>query len=89
MPFDDAHNYTDPNDALNFWYKLFLSVLDTHAPIKRKRVKHLKLPQWLTHDIKQAMARRDQLKKSKNFVEYKKSTKSNKEYGSGLKTKLF
>jgi hypothetical protein len=35
-------------------------------------VKHPKLPQWLTPDIIQAMAHRDQLKKSKKFAEYKK-----------------
>jgi hypothetical protein len=72
VPFHEIHNYTDPDQALEKWYQLFLTALDAHAPIKVRRVKHSKLPQWLTPDIIQAMKQRDQLKKSKNFAEYKR-----------------
>ena len=69
--FHHIYNINDPNNALDAWYNLFLSVLNKHAPIKSKRVKHPKLPQWISTDILKAMAQRDQLKKSKNFIEYK------------------
>lgn len=72
VPFHEVYSYNDPDQALEKWYQLFLSVLDTHAPIKSKRVKNSKLPQWLSSDIKQAMKERDRLKKDKNFIEYKK-----------------
>ena len=43
-----------------------------HAPLKRKRVKHPKLPPWLNKDIKETMAERDKQKREKCFPEYKK-----------------
>lgn len=70
-PFKEVFNYTDANQALEKWYNVFLSVLDSHAPVTNRRVKHPKLPKWLTPEITQAMAERDRLKKSKKFAEYK------------------
>ena len=40
--------------------------------MKTKSVKHPKLPPWITPQVIQAMAHRDQLKKDKQFQEYKK-----------------
>ena len=51
---------------------MYLSVINRHAPLKHKRVKHPKLPPWLNKDIMQIMAERDKLKKEKRFSEYKK-----------------
>ena len=51
MPFDSVFNYNDPSEALTFWYNAFLPVVNKHAPLRRKRVKHPKLPPWLTKDI--------------------------------------
>ena len=51
--------------------------IDKHAPLSKKRVKHPKLPPWLTKDVIVAMAIRDRLKKEKKFdklVETNKST---------------
>lgn len=71
-PFSDVYNHTSPDSALSCWMDLFLGVLNKHAPIREKRVKHSTLPPWLTVDIKQAMTFRDKLKKEKQFDEYKK-----------------
>ena len=55
-----------------FWYDAFLPVVNKHAPLRRKRVRHPKLPLWLTKDIIQAMDFRDKLKHDKLFDLYKK-----------------
>ena len=53
------------------WYKLFMDVVNRHAPIRHKRVKHSILPLWLNKNIFQAMSDRGQLKKERMFKEYK------------------
>ena len=73
MPFHGVFNYNDPSEALAFWYDAFLPVVSIHAPLRRERVKHPKLPPWLTKDIIQAMALHDKLKRDKLFDLYKKS----------------
>ena len=55
-PFTQVLNCTDPDKAC---YDVSLTAVNTHAPLKRKRVKHLKLPPRLNKDIKEAMAERD------------------------------
>ena len=71
-PFTEVLNCTDPDKALATWYNVYLTVVNRHAPLKRKRVKHPKLPPWLNKDIKETMAERDKQKREKCFPEYKK-----------------
>ena len=66
-PFDNAHQHTDPNEALAVWYKLFMDVVNRHAPIRHKRVKH----SILNKNIFQTTSDRDRLKKERMFTEYK------------------
>ena len=70
-PFDNVHQHTDPNEALAVWYKLVMDVVNRHAPIRHKRVKHSKLPPRLNKNIIQAMSDRDRLKKERMFTEFK------------------
>ena len=50
-----------------------MPIINVHAPLRKKRVKHPKLPPWLTSDVIAAMAVRDCLKKEKkNFQDFKK-----------------
>ncbi|WP_293703422.1 hypothetical protein, partial [Thiolapillus sp.] len=49
-----------------------MPIIDKHAPLRKKRVKHPKLPPWLTKDVIVAMAIRDRLKKEKKFDDFKK-----------------
>ena len=74
-PFSDIYNESDPNNALSMWYQTFLTVLNKHAPLKRKRVKHAVLPPWLNQDIIKAMDERDKLKQEKRFDEFKQERK--------------
>lgn len=71
-PFTNVCNYLDPIHALTAWYEAFLPVVDKHAPLRKKRVKHPRLPQWLSTDIIKAMKIRDKLKKEKKFDDYKR-----------------
>ena len=57
------------------WYNVYLTVVNRQAPLKRKRVKHPKLPPWLNKDIKETMAERE-----KKFPEYKKLRNKVKKY---------
>ena len=43
--------YTDPDKALEIWYKTFSSVYNKHAPLKTKRVKYTRKPPWLSKEI--------------------------------------
>ena len=70
-PFSNVSAYDNPDEALSEWYRLFLGVLDRHAPLREKRVKQEKFPQWLNRDIIEAMALRDSLKRDKDFVAFK------------------
>ena len=54
------------------WYDIFMPIIYKHAPLRKKRVKHPKLPPWLTKDVIGAMAIRDRLKKEKKFDDFKK-----------------
>ena len=71
-PLTKVLNCTDPDKALATWYNVYLTVVSRHAPLRRKRVKHPKLPPWLNKDIKETMAERGKLKREKWFPEYKK-----------------
>ena len=63
-PFIWVPNYTDPEEALSVWYKVYTSVVMRHAPLKDKRDKHPELPPGLNKDVMQLMAERDKLKKN-------------------------
>ena len=71
-PFTEILNCSDPDKALATWYNVYLTVGNRHAPLKRKRVKHPKLPPLLNKGIKETMAERDKLKRENAFPEYKK-----------------
>ena len=70
--FANIHNCINPNDALNMFYDMFMPIVDRHAPLRRKRVKHQTVPGWMNADLVNAMKLRDKLKKDKKFDEYKK-----------------
>ena len=89
VPFDHVYCHTDPNEALSLWYNLYLPVLNKHAPMKTKRIKHTRLPPWLNNEIIRAMEERDKLKKDKRFDEYKKLRNKIKNKGVRAKNNIF
>ena len=64
-PFSNVYSFNDPSDAMLAWYDIFMPLIDKHAPLRKKRVTHPKLPPWLTKHVIVAMAIRDRLKKEK------------------------
>lgn len=62
----------DPENAASLFIGTLLSVVDKHAPIRRKRVKCSTIPNWMTKEIITAMQLRDSLKENKQFDDYKK-----------------
>ena len=55
-------NFQDVNRALTAWTKVFLSVVDKHAPCRTRRIRNKPSP-WLNPNIKQLMFKRDWLKR--------------------------
>ena len=64
-------NEKDIDSALALWYEFVLSTLNKHAPLKTKRVRNCKNPEWLTPEIRHARQKRDYFHKKKDFTNYK------------------
>ena len=71
LNFIDNSKDTNVNDLTSSWTSRVLSIIDTHWPVRTKRIKE-HLPGWLTADIRKLMKERDTFKSSKSFVKYKK-----------------
>ena len=54
--------HNDPNDMWTKWLNLFMSVIDKHAPLKKKRKGKRKSP-WITSHVVQKIRERDYLKR--------------------------
>ena len=55
LPWSTMDMYSEPNEALSHWYSLFKSVLDSHAPLKKRRVKREFIPEWFNSEIQAAI----------------------------------
>ena len=63
--------YDDPDECTDLFIKLFSSILQKHAPLKRKRVKKVTQPNWFNPDILQAIKQRNYYHKKQNVPQYK------------------
>ena len=70
--FDYIYSLNCPNEAFNYLNDSLLTVLNNHAPKRRKRVKSQNLPPWLTKELQSEMALRDHYKSKKFIEQYKK-----------------
>ena len=70
------------DEDLNIWYSFLLIHLNNHAPIKSKRVKSKRMPEWFTPDIIQMQSLRDKTKRLKQWSDHRK-------YGNKTKRKYF
>lgn len=77
MPWDNIKTFDNPNDMWQNWKDMFLTVIDKHAPLKKRRIRNKKSP-WLNSEIKRQMIARDKLKalaiktnSSQNWADYK------------------
>ena len=62
MPWNDISLHSNPDDMWNVWRKQFITCVDKHAPLKRKRIRNKKSP-WITRELLSKMHKRDYLKK--------------------------
>ena len=69
-PLACTYNYTNPEEATEFWLKTFTSIYDKHAPFKTHRVKHTSEPKWMTDEIKTESFLRDDLLRAGNNEKY-------------------
>ena len=60
IPWDTILDINNPMQAWEQWKQLFLMVADTHAPLRKKRIRNQSAP-WLTPEIKSLMWERDRL----------------------------
>ena len=61
LPWNTMEMFTDVNEALEHWQALFNDVLNSHAPLKKKRVKRLHQPEWFTDEFSDAIKKRNNL----------------------------
>ena len=67
-----VYQYTDLNEASEFWYKTFSSVYNKHAPFMTSCVKYTWKPPRLSKEIEEAIHQRDRLLKARKQKELKK-----------------
>ena len=63
MSLDETLQETSTDKAYDIWVRKIRSLLDKHAPIKKKRVRQKKSP-WMTSDIVDLIRERDKAKQS-------------------------
>ena len=71
VPWSVIEQFDDVDDALGAWEKLFMEVVNMHAPLRERRVKRPRQHGWLTEEITDARDKRDSLKQSRDFPNYK------------------
>lgn len=62
VDWSPVYSCNDVNIAVNKFQDMFSKVCNTHAPLKKKRVRKTKSP-WLTNDVIKLMRERDKVKK--------------------------
>ena len=60
--FDEVSHFDNPNEMWQNWVTKFMSVINKHAPLKKKRLGKKKSP-WITPEVISKMRQRDSLKK--------------------------
>ncbi|MCG8047471.1 MAG: reverse transcriptase domain-containing protein, partial [Candidatus Thiodiazotropha endolucinida] len=66
-----AANSSDLDEDYLAWHRIIMKHLDNNAPVKSKRVKHKRLPQWYTPEITQMQRLRDNSKRLKQWSDFK------------------
>ena len=70
--FSDILVDSDINEACFTWIKTIQHQLDHHVPVKSRRVKHKRLPEWSDQEILTTRKLRDISKRHGNWPDYKK-----------------
>lgn len=51
VPWNVMSIVDNPNDKWDTFYNIFMEVVNSHAPIKQKRVKFNQQPKWFTKEL--------------------------------------
>ncbi len=82
-PLMSVDNYTGT------WYSAVLKHLNSYAPVKTKRVKNDRLPEWMTPDVTEARQLRDHYKRVEDWDNYRKFRNKTKKLISTSKRNFF
>ena len=63
---------SDINEDCTAWYSAIKGLLDHHAPLKTRRVKSKRLPEWFSEEILESRKQRDRNKQIGNWSEYRR-----------------
>lgn len=66
VPFSTAYVFDDPKDVYWAWEKLFVEVLDDHAPVKSFRRRHRDQFQFINPELREVMRERNRSKSQFN-----------------------
>lgn len=67
----DLESCKSVDDLLTTWYDTFTTILNKHAPVRTKRVKRYKQPDWMNQEVIESMRKRDFYKKANDHQNYK------------------
>ena len=70
QPWSNINSYEDPSAAVQFFNDTFLSLLDKHARLKKKRVKKCQQPGWMNKEILNSIKTRDKFHNEKYMNNY-------------------
>lgn len=65
-------NQSSVDDDFAAWHNIIMKWLNHHAPMKNKRVKSKRLPDWFTPEIIHMQKQRDNARKVNQWTEYKR-----------------
>ena len=74
-PFNDILVDCAINEACSTWIKTIQHQLDHHAPVKSRRVKQKRLPEWSNQEILKTRKLSDISKRHGNWSDYKNVSK--------------
>ena len=69
------------------WKRMFLEVIDKHAPLQHKKIRSKRVP-WITNDIKKLIIQRDKLKRKANLTNLQNDWSNYKTNRNEVNTKL-
>ena len=82
-------NSTNIDDDFSDWFQLIIKHLDNHAPIKTKRVKNKRLPEWFSPEITHMQRLRDESKRQKQWSDFKRYRNKTRQLIRTAKRKYF
>ena len=71
VPWETIEYFNDIDEIVEVWNKMFLEVVNKHAPLKSHRIKRKYQPDWLTPQILDCIKERDKCKISGRMDEYR------------------